>query len=137
MHQKPKKSFSIDDLKNVNRTLLKSSRIQDVYLDNDRGRGDDDYISIEEEIDNEPGSEAQLDSLCAWRHSSISTVEDLSTRVKSQIVQENCSRENGSVKAKIQVKYWLHFTKHCGRITASHHFRGQNFLWPQPAVESF
>ena len=112
----------------MNRTLLKSSRSQDFYLDNHRGREDDDHISIEEEMDNEAGSDFQLDSLEACRHSSISTVEDLSIRVKSEILKENCSRENGSVKTRIQVKYWLHFTKHCDRITTSHQFGGQSFL---------
>ena len=78
-------------------------------------------------MDNEAESDFQLHSLEACR-SSISTVEDLSIRVKSEIVKENCSRENGSVKTKIQVKYWLHFTKHRDRITTSHHFGGQSFL---------
>ena len=127
MQQKPTKSFLIDDLKNVNGTLLRSSRSQDFYLDNHRGREDDDHISIEEEMDNEAESDFQLDSLEACR-SSISTVEDLSIRVKSEIVKENCSRENSSVKTKIQVKNGLNFTKHSDRITTLHHFGGQSFL---------
>ena len=98
----PRKCLSINDLKNVNRTLLRS--YQDFYKDN---QGDDYLVSVShtEEMEDSVSYEFQLES-DSFRRSSISTVEDLSNKVKRDIVKEKINLED-IVKSQIQVGYWI------------------------------
>ena len=104
LNEEPRKSLSIEDLKNVNRTLLRSRH--DYFTDNHS----EENISLFEETDDN-GGDFQLE-LGSCRHSSISTVEDLSNRVKSELngksdkINPSCS--NGVVKTQIKVGYVMH-----------------------------
>ena len=105
LNEEPRKSLSIEDLKNVNRTLLRSCH--DYYTTDNQS---DENISLFEETDDN-GGDFQLE-LGSCRHSSISTVEDLSNRVKSELsgksdkINPSCS--NGVVKTQIKVGFVMH-----------------------------
>lgn len=80
-----RRNISIEDLKNINRTLMRCGR--DFPHSNDSDV-DDDNIRSDQELENNTNDNEFCQLELRGKLSSISTIEDLSLRVKSKMERE-------------------------------------------------
>ena len=105
------RNISIEDLKNINRTLMRSGR--DFPHSNESDVDDDDQISAVQEIniDNNSYDNDFCQLELRGKLSSISTIEDLSLKVKSKMerVTQREHQITSNVETKISVIMELTF----------------------------
>ena len=97
-----RRNISIEDLKNINRTLMRS----DFQHSNN---SDEDEFMADQEIDNNTFGEEFCQMELRGKLSSISTIEDLSNKVKSKMERASQQEQKQITSSQVGTKILVTF----------------------------